>query len=99
MCRCWGGGPLLAVHCDSNISVSGKNFVKILKILRISSFRNQVIHSDPSLWMVPGDFTKCQTSHQPRGANGAKHFPSGGRFRKSEGPQATVERPSEIKIS
>jgi hypothetical protein len=28
MCRRWGGGPLLALHCDSNTLVSGKEFVK-----------------------------------------------------------------------
>ena len=29
MCRRWGGGPLLAVHCGSNISITGKDSVKV----------------------------------------------------------------------
>jgi hypothetical protein len=28
MCQRWGGGPLLAVHCDSNITISDKGYVK-----------------------------------------------------------------------
>jgi hypothetical protein len=29
MCRRWGGGPFLAVHCGSEITVSGKEHVSI----------------------------------------------------------------------
>lgn len=31
MCRRWGGGPFLAVHCDSNISISGNEHIKIFE--------------------------------------------------------------------
>jgi hypothetical protein len=29
ICRRWGGGPFLAVHCDSKIAVTGNEFVKV----------------------------------------------------------------------
>ena len=28
-CRRWGGGPFLAVHCDSNVSMSGREHIKV----------------------------------------------------------------------
>lgn len=29
MCRRWGGGPFLAVHCGADVTVDGKEFVTI----------------------------------------------------------------------
>jgi len=29
ICRRWGGGPFLAVHCGSNIHITGKESVKV----------------------------------------------------------------------
>lgn len=31
MCRRWGGGPFLAVHCDSSVSLSGSEFIKVFE--------------------------------------------------------------------
>lgn len=31
MCRRWGGGPFLAVHCDSSISITGSDAITVFQ--------------------------------------------------------------------
>lgn len=46
MCRQWGGGPLLAVHCGSEVEISG---------------RNQLTVFDSSKWAERGFCSACGT--------------------------------------
>lgn len=31
MCRRWGGGPLIAIHCGSDVVFSGSEFIKVFE--------------------------------------------------------------------
>lgn len=76
MCRCWSGGPLLAIHCGTNVKIEGEDSIQIF---------------NSSAWAERGFCKICGTHIFYRLKHSNEYIVPAGLFQKQEGLELTEQ--------